>query len=89
MATCTVLGRLIMALWSASGCHTSSTALQTSRAYSGSVWEKLSGLYSKVKLPSVSSAISFNSFAPSTANCLIAALSFLKTCSRCSTEVEL
>ena len=36
-----------MAFLSAVGFHTSRTALQTSRAYSGSVPVKLSGLYSK------------------------------------------
>ena len=39
----TVLGRLMMALRSAVGCHTSRTALHTSSAYSGSVPVKLSG----------------------------------------------
>ena len=49
----------------------------------------LSGLYSNEKLPSVSSASCFNSFAPSTAICLISSLLFLNTCSRCATDVEL
>ena len=47
MAFSTVVGILMTAFLSAVGCHTSSTALQTSSAYSGSVPEKLSGLYSK------------------------------------------
>ena len=46
MLISTVAGRLMMALWSGVGCQTSSTALQTSSAYSGSVPVKLSGEYS-------------------------------------------
>ena len=47
MECSTVTGRLMIALLSAVGFNTSSTALQTSSAYSGSVPVKLSGLYSK------------------------------------------
>ena len=46
-------------------------------------------LYSNEKLPSVSSASFFKSFAPSMASCLICSLSLRNTCSRCATEVEL
>ena len=80
--TCsTVTGRLMIALLSAVGCHTSRTALQTSSAYSGSVPVKLSGLYSNWKLPSVSSASFFRRSAPSTAIFRISSLDFLNTCS--------
>ena len=79
----------MIALFSGVGCHTSSTALQTSSAYSGSVPVKLSGLYSNWKLPSVSSASCFRSFAPSTAIFRISSFDFLNTCSRCATDVEL
>ena len=89
MECCTVTGRLIMHLLSAVGCHTSRTALQTSRAYSGSVPVKLSGLYSNWKLPSVSAASFFNNAAPSTAIFRISSLDFLNTCSLCATNVEL
>ena len=41
------------------------------------------------KLPSVLSASSLRSFAPSTAICLISSLDFLNTCSLCATDVEL
>ena len=78
---CTVTGRLMMHLLSAVGCHTSRTALHTSRAYSGSVPVKLSGLYSNWKFPSVSSASFFNNAAPSTAIFKISSLDFLNTCS--------
>ena len=81
MECCTVTGRLMMHLLSAVGCHTSRTALHTSRAYSGSVPVKLSGLYSNWKFPSVSSASFFNNAAPSTAIFKISSLDFLNTCS--------
>ena len=89
IAVSTVAGMLMIAFHSGVGCHTSSTALQTSSAYSTSVPWKLSGLYSNIKLPSVSSASSLRSFAPSTASFLISSLFFLKTCSRWATDVEL
>ena len=71
------------------GCMMSSTALHTSRAYSGSVPVKLSGLYSKRKLPSYSSANFLTSAAPSVAIFLISSFDFLNTCSRWATLVEL
>ena len=52
MLMATVTGRLMITGFSAVGSRMSSTALQTSSAYSGSVPVKLSGLYSKRKLPS-------------------------------------
>ena len=76
----TVLGRLMMALRSAVGCHTSRTALHTSSAYSGSVPVKLSGLYSKRYFSPASSVSSFKSFAPSTAIFRMSSFDFLKTC---------
>ena len=79
----------MITLLSAVGCHTSSTALQTSTAYSTSVPGKLSGEYSNEKLPVVSLASSFNRIAPSTAICLISSLLLPKTCSLCATDVEL
>ena len=78
-----------MTFLSAVGFHTSRTAFHTSSAYSGSVPVKLSGLYSKRKLPSVSSASFFRSSAPSTAIFRISSLDLWNTCSRCATEVEL
>ena len=89
MECCTVTGRLMIALLSAVGFHTSRTALHTSSAYSGSVPVKLSGLYSNWKFPSVWSASSFRSVAPSTAIFKISSFDFLNTCSLCATEVEL
>ena len=71
------------------GCMMSITALQTSRAYSGSVPVKLSGLYSNRKLPSYSSLSCLTSRAPSVAICLISSLDLWNTCSRWATEVEL
>ncbi len=89
MECCTVTGRLMIAFLSGIGFHTSRTALQTSRAYSGSVPVKLSGLYSNRKFPSVSSASFFSSAAPSTAICKISSFDFLNTCSLCARDVEL
>ena len=89
MLISTVTGRLMIIGRSGVGCITSSTALQTSTAYSGSVPVKLSGLYSNKKLPSYSSLSCLTSFAPSTAICLISSLDFLNTCSRWATLVEL
>ncbi len=89
IATCTVEGRLIIALCPTVGCHTSSTALQTSEAYSTSVCEKLSGLYSNRISPPSCAASSLRSLAPSTASFLISSRSFLNTCSRWIFEVEL
>ena len=79
----------MIALRSAVGRHTSSTALQISAAYSGSVPVKLSGEYSKRKLPGVFSANSIAIFAPVTAISVILSLGFLNTCSRWATDVEL
>ena len=47
MDICTVAGKLMIAFRSLVGCHTSKTALHTSKANSGSVPVKLSGEYSK------------------------------------------
>ena len=89
MECSTVTGRLMIAFLSGVGFHTSSTALHTSKAYSGSVPVKLSGLYSNRKFPSVSSASFFRRAAPSTAIFRISSLDFLKTCSLWLTDVEL
>ena len=78
-----------MTLLSADGSSTSSTALHTSRAYSGSVPVKLSGEYSKRKLPSYSAASFLMSLAPSTAICLISSFDLRKTCSRWALLTEL
>ena len=56
---------------------------------STSVPVKLSGLYSKRKLPSYSWLSCLTSFAPSVAICLISSLLLWNTCSRWATEVEL
>ena len=71
------------------GCHISITALHTSSAYSGSVPVKLSGLYSKRKLPPSASASSLSNLAPSMAICLTSSLDFPNTCSLCAKDVEL
>ena len=78
-----------MAFLSCVGCQMSSTLLHTSRAYSGSVPVKLSGLYSKRMQPSAVSAYFLSAFAPVTAIFLICSGVFLKTCSRCTNEVGL
>ncbi len=79
----------MMTLLSADGSSTSKTALHTSSAYSGSVPVKLSGEYSKRKLPSYSEASRLTSFAPSTAICLISSFDLRNTCSRWATLTEL
>ena len=89
MLMATVTGRLMITGFSAVGSRMSSTALQTSSTYSGSVPVKLSGLYSKRKLPSYSAASCLTSAAPSVAIFLISSFDFLNTCSRCATLVEL
>ena len=59
------------------------------QAYSGSVPVKLSGLYSKRKLPSYSRLNSLMSLAPSTAICLISSLDLWNTSRRWASLVEL
>ena len=78
-----------MTLLASDGSSTSSTALQTARAYSGSAPVKLSGEYSKRKLPSYSAARPLTSRAPSTAMSMISCLDLRKTCSRWATLTEL
>ena len=70
----TVAGRLKIILFSGPGCHTSCTAVQISRENSTSVPVKLSGEYSRYRLPGKSFARSFTIRAPSTAICLISSL---------------
>ena len=89
MLISTVTGRLMIMGRSGVGCITSSTALQTSTAYSGSVPVKLSGLYSKRKLPSYSWLNFLMSLAPSTAICLISSLDLWNTSRRWASLVEL
>ena len=85
----TVTGRLMIMGFSGVGSMMSITSLHTSRAYSGSVPVKLSGLYSKRKLPGYSAASCFTRRAPSVAIFLISSLLFLNTCSLWATLVEL
>src|SRR5690554_7278139 len=90
MTTCTVSGKLKMALFSGVGCQTSITALQTSTAKSTSVDEKLSGEYSNTH--SVSGYLRDSSCtlrAPCIAISIMPCLSNLNTLSRCTGEVEL
>ena len=89
MLMATVTGRLMITGFSGVGWRISSTALQTSKAYSGSVPVKLSGLYSKRKSPSYSAASFLMSSAPSVAIFFTSSLLFLNTCSRWATLVEL
>ncbi len=79
----------MMTLLSGVGFHISITALHISAANSGSVPVKLSGEYSKRKLPGVLALYSLSIFAPVTAISVISSLLLRKTCSRCATEVEL
>ena len=85
----TVAGRLMMTLLSGSGFQMSKTRLQISSANSGSVPVKLSGEYSKRIFPFAFFRYPSQSFAPNSAMPMISSLDFLKTCSRCATEVEL
>ena len=85
----TVTGRLMMTGSSGVGSQIFNTALQISRANSGSVPVKLSGEYSNRKCPSVFARYSLQRFAPSSASLMMSSLLFLNTCSRCATEVEL
>ena len=85
----TVTGRFIITLFVSEGSNTSRTALQTSKAYSGSAPVKLSGEYSNLKLPSYSAASFLTNLAPSIARVLISSFDFLNTCSRCATLTEL
>ena len=89
IAFSTVAGRLMTALRSGVGCQTSSTALHTSSAYSGSVPVKDSGLYSKRYCAPASSASCFRRRAPSTAILQMSGLFLRNTCSRWATDVEL
>ena len=89
MLISTVTGRLMIMGRSGVGCITSSTALHTSTAYSGSVPVKLSGLYSKRKLPSYSWLSFLMSRAPSTAILLISSLDLWNTSRRWASLVEL
>lgn len=75
-----------------SGCHTSITASQTSRAKSSSVSVKISGLYWKpntVSPPSSFSAYRITNWVPSTAICRVASRSLRKTTRRKSGAVAL
>ncbi len=72
------------------GFHASTTASQTSRAYSTSVAEKLSGEYWKrTSLPARSGRRSLIQFVPRTAIFLISSFDSPNTTSRCAGEVEL
>src|SRR5690554_2394602 len=90
VATSTVAGKFKITLLLALGCHTSSTALQTSTANGVSVALKVSGEYSKVHWVSGCMAAYFlNNCAACTAMAFTPALSWLKTMRRNAGETAL